>query len=102
MCKNKNATVEGVAGASIHTRGSVWFQVSGVEDDTEKVGVLAYVLKKISKDLPLHPIPVALKWDHLSDLKLADSDFRIPARIQLPLGAEVFTSILRDGQRNGP
>ena len=43
-----------------------------MEDDTEKVGVLAYVLKKITKDLPLHPIPVALKWDHLSDLKLAD------------------------------
>ena len=68
----------------------------------EKVGVEAYVLKKITKDLPLEPIPVALKWDHLSDLKLADPDFRTPARIDLLLGAEVFTSILRDGRRTGP
>ena len=56
------------------------------------------------KDLPLHPIPVALKWDHLLDLKLADSNFRTPARIDLLMGAEVFTSIhvLRDGRRTGP
>ena len=45
--------------------------MSSIEDDAEKVGVVAYVLKKISKDLPLHPIPVALKWDDLSDSKLA-------------------------------
>ena len=100
--KNKNVIVEGVAGRSTRTRGSVWFQVSGVEDDSEKVGVEAYVLKKITKDLPLEPIPTALKWDHLSDLKLADPDFRTPARIDLLLGAEVFTSILRDGRRTGP
>ena len=100
--KNKNATIEGVAGASTRTRGSVWFQVSGVEDDSEKVGVEAYVLKKITKDLPLNPIPVTLKWDHLTDLKLADPDFRTPARIDLLLGAEVFTSVLRDGRRTGP
>ena len=59
--------------------------MSGFEDDAEKVGVEAYVLKKITKDLPLHPIPFALEWDHLSDLKLADSDFRTPARIDLLL-----------------
>ena len=47
------------------------------------------MLKKITKDLPLEPIPVSFKWDHLSDLKLAD-----PARIDLLLGAEVFSSIL--------
>ena len=91
-----------VAGASTRSRGSVWFHVSGIEDDTEKVEIEAYVLKKITKDLPLHPIPVALKWEHLSDLKLEDSDFRTPARIDLLLGAEVFTSILCDGRRTGP
>ena len=76
--------------------------MSGVEDDSAKVGVEAYVLKKITKDLPLEPIPAALKRDHLSGLKLADPDYRTPARIDLLLGAEVFTSILRDGRRTGP
>ena len=80
----------------------LWFQVSGVEDDAEKIGVEVFVLKKITKDLPLHSIPVALKWDHLQDLKLDDSDFRTPARIDLLLGAEVFTSILHDGWWTGP
>ena len=76
--------------------------MSGVEDDSVKVGVEAYMLKKITKDIPLEPFLVALMWDHLFDLKLAGTNFRTPARIDLLLGAEVFTSILRDGQRTGP
>ena len=70
--------------------------MSGIEDNAEKVGVEAYtctymyVLKKISKDLPLHPILIALKWDHLSDLKLADSDFRTPAHIDLKYSRTFF------------
>ena len=34
--------------------------------------------KKITKDLPLEPIPVLLKWDHLYDLKLADPELPHP------------------------
>ena len=59
----------------------------------EKLGVQVYVVKKMTTDLLLHPIPIAIKCDHLSDLKLADSDFRTPARIDLLLGAEVFGKI---------
>ena len=79
--------------------------MSCVEDDAQKVGVEAYVLKKTTKDLLLHTILVALKWDHLSDLMQADSDFRTPARIYLLLVAEVhtvFTSILCDGRWTDP
>ena len=43
-----------------------------------------------------------VEWDHLSNLELADPDFRTPAQIDLLLGAEVFASILRDGRRTGP
>ena len=59
-------------------------------------------VKKFTKDLPLHPIPVSVKWDHLSDIRLEESDFRTPAHIDLLLGAEVFTSILHDGRQTGP
>ena len=76
--------------------------MSYIEHVLEKVGVEAYVLKKITKDVPLNPIPVALKWGHLSDLKLEDSDFRIPARIDLLLGTEVLMSILCDSRRIEP
>ena len=76
--------------------------MSGIEDEEVKVGVEAYILKRITEDLPLHPILVALKWDHLTDLKLADSNFRTSARIDMLLGAEVFTSIFCDSRRTGP
>ena len=76
--------------------------MSGIEDDVEKVKVEVYVLKKITKDLPLHPIPVAFKRDYLQNLKLADHDFRTPAHIDLLLGAEIFTGILHDGWWTGP
>ena len=60
------------------------------------------MLKKVIKDLTLHPIPLALKWDHISDLEIADPELRTPARIDLLMGAEVFASILRDGRRTRP
>ena len=75
-------------------RGYVWFCVSSIEDDAETVGIQTYVLKKT--------ILVALKCDHLSDLKLADSNFRTPACIDLLLGNEVFMSLLHDGRQTGP
>ena len=40
-------------------------QVFGVEEHVKKIGLEGYVLKKETKDLPLHPIPLAQKWDNL-------------------------------------
>ena len=42
-CSNQNAKFEGVGGASTPTHGSVWFQMSGIEDSVEKVGVFQHV-----------------------------------------------------------
>ena len=73
--------------------------MSGVEDDAKnQCTSIQYVLKKITKNLPLHPNSLTLKWAHLSDLKLANSDIRTLARIDMLLGAEVFTSILLNGR----
>ena len=99
---NKNAVVEGVGETGMHMWWLVWLQVSGIKDDTVKIEVEAFVLKKITKDLPLQPIPLALNKDHLPDLKLADLEFRTPACIGLLLGAEVFTSVLLDGRQTRP
>ena len=43
---NKNVKVEGIGETSMATRGSIWLQVSGVEEDGEKIGVAVFVLKK--------------------------------------------------------
>ena len=61
--KSKNVIIEGVAGSSACTQGSVWFPVSGVETDSEKVGVEECVLK-ITKDLLLETIPLLLSTTH--------------------------------------
>ena len=42
----KNVMVEGVGGTTMPTRGSVWFQISGIEDNAKKIMVEAYVLKE--------------------------------------------------------
>ena len=54
----------------------MWFQVSGIEDDAEKVRVEAYMLMKITKDLPLHPVLIVLKWDRLSVVTLREISTR--------------------------
>ena len=62
------------------------------------------MLKKITMNLPMHPIPLALKWDHLSDLEIhvAEFELRTLAYTDLLLGAEVFNSILHDARQTGP
>ena len=99
---SKNVSVEGVAGTSMCTPGSAWFQVSAVEDVAVKIGVVSYILEMITKDLPLHPILVVLKWHHISGLELADSCLRTPACIDLLLGGEIFMNIVHHGRGTGP
>ena len=36
-------------------------QVSGIDDDAEEAGVKVYMLRKITNNLPLDPVLVALK-----------------------------------------
>ena len=53
-------------------------------------------------DLPLQPVHYSSKWSHLSNLSLADPDFGIPGRIDLLLGADIYTDVLLHGQRCEP
>ena len=81
---------------------AIWFLVSGIEGKAGKIGVEAYALNRITKDILRHPISVALKWDHLLDLKMADFDFSTQTCTDLLLGAEVFTSLLCDRRQTAP
>ena len=40
-------------------------------------------------------------WNHLSDLTLADPDFGQPGKINLLLGVEEFSEVVRQGQWPG-
>ena len=62
----------------------------------------AVIVPCVTYDLPLHPIPFDLKWDHLSNLQLADPTFGQPGRIDIVLGVDVFVNILLHGRQFGP
>ena len=42
------------------------------------------------------------KWDHLSNITLADPDFAVPGKIDLLLGADIYSDLLLHGRRCGP
>lgn len=65
---------------------------------TKKFEVIAVVVPRVTCDLPLHPVPFDLKWNHFP---LADPDFGCPGRIDLLIGVELFVEVLRQGWRSG-
>ena len=67
-----------------------------------KFGVNAFIVPRVTCDLPLHPVPFESSWDHLSNIDLADPDFGRPGRIDLLLGVDIFTEVLLQGQQSGP
>ena len=66
------------------------------------VEVTAVVVPRVTCDLPVHPISFDSRWNHLSDVKLADPDFGRPGKIDILLGVEVFVDVLLHGRRIGP
>ena len=76
--------------------------MSAVYSPGEKTIITAIVVPRVTCDLPLCPIPFSLKWNHLSDVTLADPDFGRPGRVDLLLGVEVFAEVMLHGRRMGP
>ena len=63
----------------------------------------ASVLPKVTDDLPTVPVSPVLRWKHLSDLELADPNFRVPAAgVDILLGAKVFSKAFLHGQQYSP
>ena len=51
----------------------------------------AFVLIRVTADLPAFPFPPVTKWKHLSNLEFADPDYGTPARMDKLLGGKVFS-----------
>ena len=73
-------------------------KVSPIRSPCKKMEVSAIVVPRVTRDLPLHPVP---SWNHLEDIPLADPDFGHPSRIDLLLGVDVFVETLHQGRRFG-
>ncbi len=65
------------------------------------MNVNAIITPRVTCNLPTQHIPFNSEWGHLANLTLADPDFGQPSKIDLLLGVEVFSSMVRQGRRCG-
>ena len=103
-CTSQDAYISGVAGLtrSSSNQSIADFSVCSTHPPPRTIGVSAVVVPRVTCDLPLHLVPFDSKWNHLNDVRLADPSFGRPGRIDLLLGVEIFTTVLRQGRRMGP
>ena len=96
---NRNTYITSIAGLSHKspTQSITNFVVSPSRSPSPRIQVSAIIVPQVTCDLPLHSVPFDLKWDHLSDLQLADPDFGGPGRIDVLLGIAIFTNVLAGG-----
>ncbi len=98
------AQISGVAGLSHKSpsQSVANFVVSSVQPSGAKFDVTGVVVPRVTCDLPLQAIPVNLKWEHLSDIQLADPTFGQPGRVDVLLGVDIFAQVMLQGRRLGP
>ena len=101
-----DAKISGIAGLS-HTASKqsiATFEISPVHAPNNTMSVSAIVVPHVTCNLLIVPIPFDSRWNHISDIRLADPRFGIPDRIDLLLGVDIFAtcSVLRQGRRSGP
>ena len=76
-------------------------KVTGVRGGGKQIEVEAFVLPKVTVNLPTVPVSPVNRWKHLLDLEFADSDHGFPARVDILLGGKVFSKEVVYGQRFG-
>ena len=101
---SQNARISGIAGISHKSpiQSITTFDITAVRSSSEKIGVTAVIVPRVTCNLPLHPIPFDLKWNHLTNVQLADPSFGQPGKIDILLGVDVFVNVLLHGRRSGP
>ncbi|XP_060801124.1 uncharacterized protein LOC132901919 [Amyelois transitella] len=65
------------------------------------IQIHAYVLNNITSYLPETKVE-SLDWLDIKDINLADPQFNTPNRIDMLLGADIFSCILKEGMRKNP
>lgn len=97
-----NGTVTGVGSSKTSVSHVVHLEVLSRYEEGFRLNVKAYVIPtQLTTKLPCKSI-TPRKWSHLDGLTLADPDYFIPGRIDLLLGIDVYTDILKDNLIKGP
>ena len=102
--RKDNSLITGIARVNAtRTRGSVSFTVSNVRGTGKQIHVEhAFVLPKVTTDMPASPIDSISQRKHLTGLELADPEYGTPGRVDALLGADYYGEVLLHGQPWGP
>lgn len=86
---------------SLSTKSMVRLMIQSRVDHQFKVQVNAYVLKNITSCLPEKTVD-PVEWVDLQELTLADPQFNVPNKINVLLGADIYSSIMKEGLKRSP
>ena len=96
--------ISGVGGLShqspLHSVST--FEISSLHSPETKYHITAVVIPRVTCDLSLQPEHINSKWNHLSDLQLADPNIGCSGKIDILLGADVYADVLLHGRWAGP
>ncbi|XP_052759046.1 uncharacterized protein LOC128202504 [Galleria mellonella] len=88
-------------GHSLTSKSMVSLSLQSLHDPNFTFKVQAFVLSKLTSILPERKVIVEL-WSEFSNINLADPLFHTPNKIDILLGADVYSQILLDGVIKGP
>lgn len=95
-----NVSVTGVGKSDEQINESAMIRIKSLVDPGFKLDINALILQKVSKLRSVHQAPPS-NWTHLNDLQLADPRFMKYEKIDLLLGADIFSEIILPGLKKG-
>lgn len=87
--------ISGVNGSE-SAKGQVTIALTSTTDNTVCESMQMLITSKIPRFLPQKPLPID-RWPHIRKLQLADKQFHIPSNVDLLLGADFYSRIIRNG-----
>ena len=102
-CKQRYIQVDGIGGIMNKAfRSVVQFCVQPLNHDKTSLKVESIVLPQVTLNLPVNPDPKDRNWTHLKGIELSDPGFDTLGRIDLLLGADIFSRVALHRQQFGP
>ncbi|XP_022836864.1 uncharacterized protein LOC111364242, partial [Spodoptera litura] len=100
--KPTKSVISGLGGerSSFASKFTVTMTIHSRLDPSFSVQVEAFVLGTITSLLPSEKLEQSY-WPELQGITLADPEFHIPSKIDILLGAEIYSKVLRDGLIQG-
>ncbi|XP_024869178.1 uncharacterized protein LOC112457272, partial [Temnothorax curvispinosus] len=93
---HSSVSLTGIGAKNNQTKGTTSFLLKPHFLSEFEVKIQAYILPKLTSSMPSLSHNKD-KWDHLKNLKLADPDFHKKGKIDLIIGADIYSRIIKDG-----